>query len=209
MAITPSTYTTAAQDLLSCVCTSLDQLPDEVTGLHGCPCRACIVPGQPVADACGDDCTTPGPGQWPGQLTVNVARVYESDRKQFPRESSASDRRSVSVHDARGCLSPQVMALVLQVTMFRCAPGSTKDGCPPSCEDLAAAAAQVNADMFAVHRGILCCYAGTGPDTPTRRGREFVIGPAVSVGPQGGCVGFTQSVTLMLADCVVCPPEAP
>jgi hypothetical protein len=61
--------------------------------------------------------------------------------------------------------------------------------------------------MFAVQRGILCCYASTGPATPTGRGREFVMGPARTVGPQGGCVGFTQPVTVMLADCLVCPPE--
>lgn len=200
MALSLLAFHDAASDLLGCVCSSLATLPTEAPGLDGCPCRACVVPGQPAADACGEGCGKLEPGQYGGQLTVNVVRTFASDRRTFPREVQA-------IHDARACTPPQVTGLELQVTLFRCVPGSDKNGCPPSCDDLGASARQLHADMLAVQRGILCCYADTGPATPTGRGREFVLGQARTVGPQGDCVGLTQSVTVMLADCLVCLPE--
>lgn len=187
----------AANDLLSCVCQALDRIPDEVPGLDGCPCRSCVVPGQAAPDNCGEGCGPLAPGEYGGQLTVNVVRVFSSDRQQFPREVLA-------VRDLKQCLAPPVTAVELAVTIYRCAPGPTDEGCPPSCEALTDSAMQLHVDMMAVQQAVLCCYAGT--DTTRRNGRRYVMGQSRTLGPQGGCVGLEQRVVIALDDCLVCPP---
>lgn len=188
----------AAENLLTCVCTALGRLPTEVPGLAGCPCRSCVVPGVPAADSCGESCLPLPDGSWPGQLTVNVIRLYSSDRQNFPREVQ-------TVRDLRDCPPPQTTAVELAVTVYRCAPGPTKDGCPPSCEELNDSATQLHADMLAVQQAVLCCYAAT--DTSRPRGRRYVLGQSRTLGPQGYCVGLEQRVTVALDDCLPCPPE--
>jgi hypothetical protein len=182
---------TAAQDLLGCVCDELNTLPVLVPGMDGCPCRACVVPGTAAADGCDESCGTPPPGEYPGQLTVNVARLFSSDRSSFPREVPV-------VLDGKNCAPPQVTAAELVVTVFRCVPLPTDEGCPPTCDQLSASAAQLHADMMAVRQAIVCCYVGT--DEVTRYGRRFALGPSVTVGPQGGCVGLEQRVVVVLPD---------
>lgn len=201
MPLTLTAIDTAAQDLLGCVCDGLNRLPGEVPGLAGCPCRSCVVPGEPAADSCGTPCgTVLEPGQYQGQLSVSVARVFSTTRQAFPRES-------LTVWDRTNCLTAlDVTAVDLLVTVYRCAPGPTKDGCPPSCESLSASALQLHADMMAVRSAVQCCYAAT-VDTD-RKGRRFVLGPSVTLGPQGDCVGMQQRVTVGLFDCLPCPAPA-
>lgn len=187
---------TAAQDLLSCVCTSLSGLPTEVPGLAGCPCRSCVVPGTVAADGCDETCGVLPPGEYAGQLTVSVARLFASDRNLFPREAAL-------VRDNRGCQPQHTTAVELLVTLFRCAPLPSDEGCPPSCESLAASALQLHTDMLAVQRAILCCYADT--DQSVRGGRRYVLGQSRTLGPQGGCVGLEQRVVVALDGCLVCP----
>lgn len=198
--LSPLAVHEAAEALLNCVCEAVDRLPVEVPSLAGCPCRVGVVPGEPAADGCDGGCSVPA-GEWPGQLTVNVVRLYASDLTQFPREATAD------VRDLRNCALPQVTALELAVTMWRCSPGPSEDGCPPSMADLNTAAVQFHADMLAVQQGILCCYSGT--DTSNRRGRRYVMGQTLTLGPQGGCVGFTTRITVALDGCVPCPPAVP
>lgn len=189
----------AAEALLNCVCEAVDQLPTEVPGLAGCPCRRGVVPATPAADACDEGCANLAPGEWPGQLTVNVVRLYASDTLLFPREAGATagqGQAGAGVRDLRNCAMPQVTAIELAVTMFRCVPGTTEGGCPPAMEDLDATAMQYHADILAVQQGILCCYAGT--DTSQRRGRRYVIGQTTTIGPSGGCVGFQTRVVVAL-----------
>ena len=189
-----------AENLLQCVCAALSRLPTEVPGLDGCPCRSCVVPGAVAADGCDADCGTPPVGEYPGQLSVNVVRLYSSDRPAFPREVLA-------VHDLKQCGPPPVTAVELAVTVYRCTPLPTDQGCAPTCEQMSASAMQLHADMLTVQSGILCCLAGT--DTARRTGRRFVLGQSRTLGPQGGCVGLEQRVTVALDDCVPCPPAAP
>lgn len=194
----------AANSLLACVCEALDRLPTEVPGLFGCPCRSGVVAGLPAADACDDGCNTPGPGEYPGQLTVNVARIYASDRTSFPRElGSLVSGTGGSVRDLRNCALPQVTAVEFVVTVFRCTPLPTDQGCPPTMAELSANALQIHADMLAVQQGILCCLAGTDPEM--RLGRRYVMGQTRSIGPQGGCVGFETRLIVALDDCLPCP----
>lgn len=199
MALSPTAVHDAATDLLNCVCQALDRLPVDVPGLAGCPCRSCVVPGQVAADGCDGSCP-PVAGEYPGQLSVNVTRLYSSDRSAFPREVA-------TVRDLRECAPPPVTVLELAVTLFRCTPLPDDQGCPPSCEELTAAARQLHADLLAVQAAVLCCFAGTDP--VQRRGRRYVLGQSRTMGPQGGCVGLEQLVRVALDDCITCPPVAP
>ena len=200
MALTFLAVHQAAQDLLDCVCTGLSRLPTDVPGLAGCPCRSCVVPGAVAADGCDEDCAALPDGQYPGQLSVNVIRLFSSDRQNFPREV-------FTVQDGRQCVPPQVTAIELAVTVYRCAPLPTDQGCPPTCEQLSDSAMQLHADMLAVQAAILCCYADT--DTTRRNGRRYVLGQSRTLGPQGGCVGLEQRVIVALDDCVPCPVPVP
>lgn len=196
----------ASEDLLNCVCQGLARIPTEVPGLAGCPCRSCVVPGTPAADGCGTNTCAPLPdGQFPGQLTVHVIRIYATERQDFPRESAARD--ASTVRDGKNCMPPPTTAVELAVTLYRCIPGLTKEGCPPSCEDLSASAMQLHVDMLNIQQSVLCCYSGT--DTTRRHGRRYVLGPSRTVGPQGDCVGIEQRVTVALDDCLPCPVPAP
>ena len=190
----------AAQNLLECVCAGLSRLPTDVPGLAGCPCRSCVVPGAVAADGCDTDCATPPTGEYPGQLSVSVIRLYSSDRATFPREAQ-------TIHDGKQCVPPPVTAVELAVTVYRCAPLPTDQGCPPTCEQLSDSAMQLHADMLAVQTAVLCCYSAT--DTTRRNGRRFVLGQSRTLGPQGGCVGLEQRVTVALDDCVPCPVPGP
>lgn len=197
----------AAQNLLDCACEAVGRLPAEVPGLAGCPCRVGVVPGQPAADGCDGGCDVL-PGQYPGQLTVNVNRLYASDVNNFPREVGLLSVTGVSgIRDLKNCAMPQTTAVELQVTLWRCAPIPTDQGCPPSMPDLDATAMQMHADMLAVQQGILCCFSAT--DTTRRHGRRFVMGQTTSLGPQGGCAGFQTLVTVALDDCLPCPAPTP
>lgn len=189
----------AAENLLNCVCEAVGRLPTEVPGLAGCPCRVGVVPGLPAADGCDGGCDVTD-DDYPGQLTVNVSRFYASTITGFPAEVT-------TVRDAINCTLPQVTAVELVVTLWRCAPGASDEGCPPPMDALGATAMQLHADMLATQQGILCCYAGT--DTTRRKGRRFFIGQTQTLGPQGGCAGFQTRVTVALDDCLPCPVAEP
>jgi hypothetical protein len=199
----------AAQNLLDCCCTALAALPAEIPGLAGCPCRVGVVPGAVAADGCDGGCNVQ-PGEYPGQLTVNVVRIYASDPVQFPREAgslTSSQTPGNGVRSLKNCAMPQVTAVELLVTLFRCVPGPTDDGCPPTMAELDASALQYHADMLAVQQGILCCYAGT--DDTRRNGRRYVMGQTTTIGPSGGCVGFQTRVVVALDDVIPPIPATP
>lgn len=194
----------AAQALLDCVCEAVGRLPTELPGLAGCPCRVGVVPATPAADGCDGGCNV-APGEYPGQLTVNVVRLYASDRTSFPRELGTTQVGG-GVRDLKNCIMPQVTAVELAIVLWRCVPGPTDEGCPPSMAELNVAAMQYHADMLAVQQGILCCYAGTIQPAPlNRHGRRYVVGQTTTIGPSGNCVGFQTRVTVALDDCLPCP----
>ncbi|WP_326694749.1 hypothetical protein [Streptomyces sp. NBC_01766] len=180
--------------VVGCVCAALARTAQEVEGQPGCPCRACVVPGQPAWDSCDDPCGQDGEG---GQLTVSVARIYGSSDAEFPSESRV-------VQGVRGCTPPPITALELVVTLLRCAPTFSEDGCPPSCEELNASAQILHVDMVAVFNALLCCLPGT---QQARRGRRFVMGQQKVLGPEGGCVGLEQRVIVALPGCGKCPDD--
>lgn len=194
MALTSLALHDLAESVLACVCAALDATAAEVEGQPGCPdCRSCVVAGTPAWDGCDDPCSETEAG---GQLSVNVARIYPTTN--FPTE----DRE---VRGIRGCTPPPITAVELVVTLLRCAPTLTEQGCPPSCEDLAASARAVHVDAVTIYNAMLCCLPGTAPNR--RRGRKFVLGASRIIGPEGGCVGVEQRVTVALDGCAKCPDE--
>lgn len=195
-----------ASRVLDCVCAALDTIPVELPGLDGCPCRKAVVAGTPAADGCDEGCAAPPPGEYPGQLTVNVVRIFTTNYNDFPRE--VAFRGNAVVRDSRGCLPP-VTAVELNVTVFRCAPIPTDQGCPPTPEQLEASALQLNVDMLAVQQGIICCLADAGQSEQHPNGYRYVMGSSRVIDPSGGCVGFSQSLTVSLDDVVCCPVETP
>lgn len=190
MAMTPTAVFDIAETVLACVCAALDETAAEVEGQPGCPCRACVIPGAPAWDSCDSACS----GEPGGQLTVNFSLLYPSSA--FPQ----ADRE---VRGLRGCAPPPTTALELVITLLRCAPGPTTNGCPPPCEELEAAARVLSVDAATVYNALMCCL----PHTAGRRGRRFVMGQQRVLGPQGGCVGIEQRVTVALPGCAPCPGE--
>lgn len=191
----------AATDLLNCVCQSLVDMNTEIPGLAGCPCRVYVSPGSPAADGCDGGCNVP-PGTFPGQLTTHVVRLYASDRQSFPNEVGTRLSGPTGIHDLKNCAMPQTTAVELMITLWRCTPLPTDQGCPPTPEELTDSAMQLNADLLAVQRGVLCCFSGT--DTTQRHGRRWVMGQTTVLGPQGGCAGFQTSIVVALDDQICC-----
>lgn len=179
----------AASSLLACVCEALARLPSEVPGLAGCPCRTGVVPGAPAADNCGEGCGALPDGQYPGQLTVNVVRTYVAE---LPRYTNL---QAVRLEDTN-CGPGAVTVIDLAITLWRCAPGPTQDGCPPEMADLAATALQTHVDLLAITQAVTCCFPST--DTQRRKGRRYSLGQSTVLGPQGGCVGIQTTVTVAL-----------
>ncbi|PWI06532.1 hypothetical protein DIZ27_32855 [Streptomyces sp. NWU339] len=179
-----------ADAILGCVCSALDETAAQIDDYPGCPCRACVVPGTPAWDGCADPCT----GDVGGQLTVSTVRLYPS--RNFPEQDT-------NIQGVRGCTPPPVTAVEYLVTLLRCAPLPNANGCPPTCDEQAEAARIVHIDSTVIMNALLCCLPGT---SSSRRGRKFVLGPSRIVGPEGGCVGVEQRVTVALPGCG-CPSE--
>ncbi|MFD3848190.1 hypothetical protein ACFWVB_20155 [Streptomyces microflavus] len=193
MALSPTQVQEVADNVLGCICQALDQAAVADPTQPGCPCRVCVVPGAVAWDSCEDPC---GGTEAGGQLSVSVVRMYPSPQGTFPAE----DR---TVYGVRSCTLPQVTAVELLVSLLRCVPGPTDEGCPPSCEELAAASKVLHTDMVTVYNALLCCFPTT---TQRRRGPVFTLGQQRTVGPQGGCVGLEQRITVGLGACQ-CPEE--
>ncbi|MBA0053428.1 hypothetical protein E0L36_21885 [Streptomyces sp. AJS327] len=191
----PLTLHELTETVLGCVCAALQDTAAQVPGQPGCPCRACVVPGQPAWDWCDDPCGDKGDG---GQLSVHVIRLFPTNP--FPTE----DR---SVMGSRNCPMPSTTAAEIAVTVLRCAPTPDEEGCPPSCDELDQAARVLHVDSMTVFNALYCCLNGSEPGR--RRGRKYVMGQQRTVGPQGGCVGIEQRVTVALPGCWPCPEDSP
>lgn len=187
----------AATSLLDCVCEALDRLPSQMPGLAGCPCRVGVVPGEPAADGCGGGCNVQ-PGEYPGQLTVNVVRTYIAE---LPRYTNVS---SVQL-DGTNCGPGALTVVELSVTLWRCVPIGGE--CPPEMTELNESALQLHADMMAVTQAVVCCFPTAGTDRP--KGRRYSLGPTLALGPQGGCVGLQTTVTVALDGLSVPVPAGP
>ncbi|WP_405759432.1 hypothetical protein OG234_13150 [Streptomyces sp. NBC_01420] len=200
MAVTRGSIHEVAEAVLGCVCAALTDAAGADPDQPGCPCRSCVVPGMPAWDSCDDPCGQNSAGGAGGQLTVNVLRVFQStDFPSADRGLPPAAARGTRMH----CAPPANLAVELAVTLLRCAPVPDEDGCPPSCEDLEATARILHTDMATVYNALLCCLPGS---TERRRGRAVFVGDSRTIGPQGGCVGLEQRVTVGIPGCL-CPSE--
>lgn len=163
--LTPDLLFLTAQEVLDCVCAALTAESE-----CGCPCRNCVVLGQPVWDSCCPD----------GQLTVFLNNLYVHGN--FPAQETS----------AVFCSSPLAGEYTIQ--LVRCAPTVADDGTPPTCEALSESARKIYQDMYISYRAIICCLAAA------KRQRKFTMKDARTVGPQGGCAGFEIRFSVELHD---------
>lgn len=143
-------------------------------GLTSKPRRKGMVPGEIAWDAC--DCG--------GMLAVTVPRIFYSEN--FPEETE-------TVVGVR-CQAPYEVG-EFTVSVVRCAPQPDGVEAAPPAADLDAAAGLLLQDtaevMDAVAKAL--CVMHDGDDI-----EDYMINPAVSVGPEGACVGFTLRVFISL-----------
>ena len=140
-------------------------------------CRAVLASGGSVPwDVCGE--SSDGSE---GQAWVAVGQVTPVE--QFPAGSPP-----------HRCPPPEY-ATVLTVAVLRCAATVDDQGRPPSPERMAADASKVAADRAAMRDAVVCCLAG-GLEPG-----EWQMGSWTPLGPQGGCVGGQQQVTVATRAC--------
>jgi len=134
------------------------------------PCFCGVLPGNDVAydycDGCEDGTC--------GQAWVRMAEAFPA--RVFPVPDS----------DRGNCAT--ALAVELVVGIVRCAPMPDEHGDPPTMEAQFDTAQLVVADMMAMRRAIMCC-------TQAYRGRDYLLGPYLPIGPEGGCVGGAWTVT--------------
>lgn len=162
--LTPAILWNTAEELRDCICIALND-----HGTCPCPCRTCVIVGQPAFDDCCE-----------GQLTVSLERIFVHDN--FPQRMSGPIF----------CSSP--LAAEFSVTYIVCAPLVKDDGTPPSCEELSASALNLYTDLYVIYRALICCLA------QSKRKRKFVMADASPITPDGGCQGFTISITIEIED---------
>lgn len=193
MSIDPTALHALTEGILGCVCAQLTETARKVTGQPGCPCRSCVVPGRPAWDSCDGPDTVEGAG---GQLSVNVVRMFATTVEQFPEAVR-------NVQNAR-CAPTQLIAVEIGITLLRCAPVVDDRGYLPECGELSASARVLHIDMVSVHNALMCCLPGLA--VARGRGPRWSLGSSRTVGPEGGCVGLDQLLTVALDSCP-CPPD--
>lgn len=183
----PTVIDLLAHQVLNCVCAALDATAEIVEGQPGCPCRACVVAGQPLLTICDDGCREP---LRQGQLYVSINRIYPSTN--FPVPDQTPDCRA------------RTLAVEFQVTLVRCAATMDDKGNPPDCDRYATVASIVHTDMLTVLKAINCCV----PVDPRRRKqRRTVILEQRPRGPEGTVVGSDTRFVVDLNDACGCPEE--
>ncbi len=90
------------------------------------------------------------------------------------------------------------MAQQYNVGIYRCAPTLHDDGSGPDCEEQRAALFRQTQDAQLIRRAIRCALEVAK--------RRYVLGFGTPLDPLGGCMGYTQAVTVALRDCLDCEP---
>lgn len=163
----PADLNDLALDYLNACIEGLDTIPILAPGLVGSPARAFISPGPPVDDCCD-------------QLTVYVAGIAG-----FPHNTE----------NGRDATYTRENLVRMIATIKRCIPVMGDDGQPPHADLLEAAAAQENADAWALWNHIYnLVRAGL---LFTLCGKVYYDG-ITAVQPSGGCGGFQFQVRASL-----------
>jgi hypothetical protein len=145
--------------LTDCLCSEMESSGLAVT------CRCLLVPGVgPTLDFCDAGCD----GSCPGEAWVRLMRAFPSTN--FPGQ------------DAQGtCAAP--LGFEIEVGVSRCLPVGDSRGNPPDDQAIFEVARLQLADMAAMRRAIMCCFAKV--DT------EYVLGNFEPTFASGGCLVST------------------
>jgi hypothetical protein len=158
--------TEIAETILDVATAALDEIPTFDATLLGAPDRVLPTPGLPVDDCCD-------------QLAVHVDPLATL----FGR-----DTRNVA----------WIYSVTFTLTIGRCLPAPVKlpggKYRPPTVDELAAAARQINADGWALWNGLHNAILRDGA-LPPECGKA-AIQNAVARDPSGGCGGWTIPVVL-------------
>lgn len=173
----PADYLSDLADELLAV--ALASLSEARTGTA--PPKSWIAHGPPVADHCCDDDETSG------QLTVHLTPFA-----------------GVAVRATRSGKGGPVQCQFTThanfvVTLLRCVPVLQDSGDSPPVEDLDAAGGLLLVDLWALVRGVLDAHKANDLFSSVDCG-AVEIGQADLVEEQGGCAGWTFSVTVRLSD---------
>lgn len=153
-----------AEEFLDACAAALDTIPIDDPTLAGAPLRAFVSPGTPAHDCCD-------------QLAVHVGVVSEGDSSPLP--PSASDAR--------------INRATLIATVTRCVPMMSDNGVLPTPEELDNAAAQVDADKWALWNHI---YNMINAHLLFDKCCEIIWGQIRAIAPSGGCGGSTFTITV-------------
>ncbi|MGJ3558828.1 hypothetical protein ACR6C2_07565 [Streptomyces sp. INA 01156] len=169
------------------MCATLAETAMAVDGQPGCPCVTCVVPGTPAWDSCDGGCEG---GETPGQLTVHYSGMVPTSN--FPQETR-------DVIGSKNCL-PVRAAAEYVITLLRCAPSPARTGVRPPARS--SRLPRGSSRWTRRRSGTRSRAASRRP--ANRRGQTFVMGQQRTIGPEGGCVGVEQRVTVALPSCP-CP----
>lgn len=150
---------------------ALDTIPGFGAGLEGAPSRTLTTPGQPVFDCCP-------------QLSVNAATIREAQTAPLGLGAGTRHRQNFRKN-----------LVGVQVWIARCLP----TGSPPSVEDVNAAAAQTNADGWALWNYLWNINRKGSTDPIVSLCDEWYMDSMAPLQPSGGCAGWLLSIRAELA----------
>lgn len=134
--------------------------------------RSCVVPGAIAWDTC--QC---------GQLDVTATSIFLS--RQFPTAANGAESN---------CAAPYVVAS-MTVSVLRCAPTVDSRGNLPTCAQLDEATTAWAADADAIREAVRCCLVNL---VDTGVIAAYALGDQTPQGPEGGCVGSLQALSVGL-----------
>jgi len=176
MIISPMAYAVIVTGVGQCVINSLNITPESggvPTGMRQC----LLVPGIEIA---ADSCKC-------GQFAQAITRIQPT--LTYPADASNNVIQG-------GCGDRSMMAIV-NATIFRCVPGLTSAGNPPTCESLYQAALIQAGDEYAMRRGIECCLADMKSSRPQRI-IDYRVAGTDFIGPEGNCSGVSITYSFQL-----------
>lgn len=153
----------------------------KLSELATCLCAQIEIDGQPPVCFCG---VLPG-SQVALDYTGNCA---EACGMAWVRLSGMYPSISIGQISQRAANCQDMWGLEVEIGIVRCASVLDDQGNPPSDAQLLADAQVQMADADTMRRAVLCCLSP----------KDFLLGAYTPTGPQGGVVGGTFTVYLMV-----------
>lgn len=146
-----------------------------------CPKTRCVVPGLEVEWNCCTD----------GQLAINLVSGWPS--RSFPIPDVASTNCDIPF-----------FVYTFRITLLRCVAVQAE---PTPCITLADQAARQLRDVQLVANGLVCCLTDVeSMSCLLGAGYRWVLSTLQTLGPEGGCVGFSQDIVVGVPMCWECCP---